>query len=103
MFFLIKSAIRLMQAKVSLNGDLIKNIFLFCSVAFALFFYLQNRHYKSIISEFEERKRASGSEIRSINDLDKIVNSYLEENLNEDILLSSNDLFHLNRSIGLSN
>lgn len=103
MIFLILKIVKEVRTKINLNNDSIKNVFLFCSVILTMFFFCQNKYYKSVINNLKERERAFISNTWNVNDLDRIVSDYLKESLNEDILLSSNDIFHLNRSIGLSN
>lgn len=100
--FLLTRVIKKIR-EIGLNEEILKNALFIITLILLFFFYFKAGYYKSIINRLENERKSALLELQQVDEFNKIINNYLKESLDEDIYLSSNDIFHLRRSIGMSN
>lgn len=97
--YLILSLIK----KIKIKSHHVKDLLLLLSCILCLYFYLLIGHYKSIIDRMRKDQMRFMHESNSVRNLNETVDQYLKESLDEDFTLSSNDVYNLYRSSGMSN
>lgn len=86
-----------------ISTDMLKKIWFIICLVLLCFFYSQAKYYKSLAKRLEMEERMEKNKIGQMYEFNKVIDNYLRESLDEDFFISSNDIFQLRRSIGLSN